>query len=182
MHHICDGTILDIMEYQALFAVIGMNYGGDGRNTFALPNLRARIPIGVGQGQSGYPYQIGRQGGYEYITIAEDNLPSHSHAIDSSGGGSGGSSTADLKVVNAGGTTSDPSSAKSIAGKAGAFNVLSTSDTTTTIKGAVTGIQGGGSVPPETEATGGGEALYNMPPFQVVNYIICIDGMFPPRN
>lgn len=182
----CDGTILSINEYPGLYSILGTNYGGNGTTNFQLPDLRAKVPLCEGTSPSGNIYQLGRRGGYEYITIAEDNLPSHSHAIDSSGGGSGGSSTADLKVYNGVGDTSNPAEATSIASKVvdgmKSFSLLSKNTSPSSISGAVTGIQGGGSVPPETEVTGGGEALYNMQPFQVVNYIICVDGLYPSRN
>jgi len=70
----CDGSILAISQYSALFNLIGTTYGGDGQNTFALPDLRGRAPVHVGAG-----YIIGQNGGSETVTLAVSQIPSHAH-------------------------------------------------------------------------------------------------------
>lgn len=77
----CNGQLLPIAQYSALFSLIGTYYGGDGRTTFALPDLRGRVPVNYGQGPGLSPYQIGQRGGAEQISITIPNLPSHSHTI-----------------------------------------------------------------------------------------------------
>lgn len=75
----CDGRLLSISQYQVLFAVIGINYGGDGQTNFALPDLRGRIPLGYGQGLSSY--SIGLQSGEETVQLDQTEMPSHTHPL-----------------------------------------------------------------------------------------------------
>lgn len=77
----CNGQLLSISENEALFTLIGTTYGGDGQNTFALPDLRGRVPVGTGQG-SGLPnIVIGQSGGTENVTLLTNNLPAHNHNV-----------------------------------------------------------------------------------------------------
>lgn len=80
---LCQGQLLPISAYQALFAIIGTFYGGNGTSNFQLPNLQARFPIGVGMAPSGQIYNIGQIGGVEQIQLTINNLPSHSHLATS---------------------------------------------------------------------------------------------------
>lgn len=75
----CDGQVISIAENDALFSLIGTTYGGDGQNTFALPDLRGRVPIGAGQRPGGSTYAFAQKGGSENIIILASNLPTHSH-------------------------------------------------------------------------------------------------------
>jgi microcystin-dependent protein len=77
----CSGQLLPIAQNTALFSLLGTIYGGDGRTTFALPDLRGRVPVNYGQGAGLSSYQIGQRGGVEQITLGIQNLPSHSHTI-----------------------------------------------------------------------------------------------------
>jgi len=81
---ICDGQLLQINQNQALFALLGTTYGGDGRTTFALPDLRGRIPLGAGQSPSGSTYALGATGGQEAVKLATRQLPAHAHAVHAS--------------------------------------------------------------------------------------------------
>ncbi len=84
----CDGSLLAISEYDALFSLIGTTYGGDGQNTFALPDLRSRVPLHMGSA-SGSVYVLGQNGGEEQVTLVVSQLPAHSHAtVAYSGSGS----------------------------------------------------------------------------------------------
>lgn len=80
---LCQGQLLPISAYQALFAIIGTFYGGNGTSNFQLPNLQGRFPIGVGMAPSGQIYNIGQIGGVEQIQLTINNLPSHSHLATS---------------------------------------------------------------------------------------------------
>ena len=80
----CNGQPLSISQYQVLYAVIGTTYGGDGVQTFNAPDLRGRVPIGQGQGQSLPPYTLGQNGGEDSHSLNNNELPSHSHALVSS--------------------------------------------------------------------------------------------------
>jgi microcystin-dependent protein len=76
---LCEGQLLPISENTALFSILGTTYGGDGRTTFALPDLRGRVPIQHGQGQGLSAYNLGQKGGHEEITLTNLNMPSHNH-------------------------------------------------------------------------------------------------------
>ena len=80
---LCDGQLLPIAQNTALFSLIGTFYGGDGRTTFGLPDLRGRVPIhdGASQGPGLSPYQLGQKGGAEGVTLTQDQMPSHTHGI-----------------------------------------------------------------------------------------------------
>jgi len=80
----CDGSLVSISQFQALFAVIGTTYGGNGTSNFALPDLRGRVPLGQGQGTGMPNYVIGQISGEENHTLINNELPSHSHALVSS--------------------------------------------------------------------------------------------------
>lgn len=77
----CDGQLLSIQQNTALFALLGTTYGGDGRTTFALPDLRGRAPIHEGRGLGLSDYPLGASGGHETVTLLESNLPPHSHFL-----------------------------------------------------------------------------------------------------
>ena len=80
----CDGQLLPIAENDALFTLIGTTYGGDGEETFALPDLRGRVPIHQGTAASGTTYQIGENGGVEEVTLTVPQIPIHTHPLTSS--------------------------------------------------------------------------------------------------
>lgn len=82
--HLCDGSLLSLQDYQVLFSLIGTTYGGDGVNTFALPDLRGRVPVGQGQGPgAGMTNRIvGEVGGSETVTLITDAIPAHTHTFN----------------------------------------------------------------------------------------------------
>lgn len=77
----CDGSLLSISENDALFALIGTTYGGDGQNTFAVPDLRGRLPIHQGQGPGLSTYVIGQVAGTENVTLLASQIPAHTHSL-----------------------------------------------------------------------------------------------------
>ena len=87
----CDGSLISIAEYQVLYTLLGTIYGGDGQSTFAVPDMRGRIPIHQGQGQGLSPYLLGQKAGTESVTLLTQNLPAHSHilTVTSSGANTG---------------------------------------------------------------------------------------------
>jgi len=146
----CDGTPLPISENEVLFQLIGTTYGGDGEETFNLPDLRSRVPIHMGQGP-GLPssYQLGENGGVESVTLNINQIPSHTHVPMGSNTGS-----SETPTNNFWGNT--------ITGKPyGAAP-------TTVVMNAAT-ITG----------TGGSQSHDNMIPFLAINYIISLFGIFP---
>src|SRR5215211_4961322 len=81
----CEGQTLPISENDVLFQLIGTTYGGDGQETFNLPNLASRIPIHMGRGPDGTTYQIGEMAGTEHVTLTTQQIPNHTHALLASG-------------------------------------------------------------------------------------------------
>lgn len=148
----CNGQLLAISENDALFVLLGTTYGGDGQETFALPNLQSRIPIHMGTGPGLSAYQIGEQGGVEQVTLTTQQIPTHTHAPLAS---------------NTGGSDNPNNSywADSALGKpygAAPPNVLMNPGTIT--------------------PTGGSQPHDNMLPFLCVTYIISLQGLFPSQT
>ena len=148
----CDGQLLPISENEVLFQLIGTTYGGDGQNTFALPNLQSRFPLHPGTGGGG-TYQLGETGGVEEVTLTVSQIPAHSHApVGNDAGGS------DSATNNAWG--------KSNNGKPYGPTIASP----VLMNAAV------------VQSTGGSQPHENMPPFLVVSFIISLFGIFPSPN
>ncbi len=154
----CQGQLLAISQYNALFALLGTTYGGDGRATFALPDLRGRVPVGAGQGPSLSSHPLGEIGGAETVTLTAPQMPAHSHAQPAS------TKTA---TVGQPGPATVPGSYEKERGTY--YNIYSPqSDANTTLA-------------PDA-AAGGGQPHSNLQPYIALNYIICIDGIFPTRD
>lgn len=148
----CNGQILPIAQYTALFAVIGKVFGGDGQTNFALPNLQGRAPIHQGSGAGLTPRQMGQTVGQTNVTLQATNVPQHTHNLNAS--------TNDGSGV-------DPTGSLPGAVRSGAYG------TTTT---PVAMAQTVNSAPAATTAHN------NMQPYQVLNYCIATQGIFPPRS
>jgi microcystin-dependent protein len=149
---ICDGSLQSIAENDTLFNLIGTTYGGDGQTTFALPDLRSRVPVHLGS-LSGFTYQLGEPGGVEAVTVNSSQLPSHNHAAG---------------CTDAAGNSATPS------GSIPAVN------TTALAYGAIppqvamnAGIIGN---------TGGNQPHTNIQPFLCVSFIISFFGIFPSQT
>ncbi|NNM23387.1 MAG: phage tail protein [Flavobacteriaceae bacterium] len=150
----CDGQLLPISSYSALFSLLGTTYGGDGRTTFALPELRGRVAMHAGSGPGLTPRPLGQRSGQETVTLTTQQIPNHSHPTA-------------VAVSTAAGEESN-SSGQIIANHAGAFNEDPTSGQTL---GGVT-----------SAAAGGSQSHNNIQPYTVVNFVICLNGLFPSRN
>lgn len=152
---LCNGQIMSIAQNTALFSILGTTYGGNGQTTFALPDLRSRVPIHAGQGPGLSNYQLGQVGGTENVTLLTSQLPAHSHAVNAvASGGDQASPVGNLPAVESTGTSKDYSSV------------------------AATGQMGAGMV----ANTGGGQPVPVVQPYGCVNYIIALQGIFPSRN
>ena len=103
----CDGQLLSISGNTALFSLLGTNYGGNGTTSFGVPDLRGRVPVGVGQFRTGTFYTLGETGGQETVELTTDELPTHTHAVHAS---------------SAAGTTEEPTAAFPAGGGAYAVN------------------------------------------------------------
>src|ERR1700747_753421 len=78
----CNGQLLPINQNQALFALLGTTFGGDGRTNFALPDLRGRVPLSAGQGPGLENYNLGQTGGAEQVSLTADQMPPHTHTLN----------------------------------------------------------------------------------------------------
>lgn len=208
---LCQGQELNTSQYQALFALIGNAYGGDGNSTFKLPDLRGRVPTQAGQGPLS-AYQWAQSGGTTVTTIntassftlsSVNQLPAHSHtaSFTPTGGGTPVQPTIAVKVSNDPGTSSAPVSGGYIAKSASTAPAqptmyASTASSTTTLNAATAVATGGsGGITGGSVGIGTTGALQPspvevpitvtvppaMPPFVAMNYAICVNGYFPPR-
>lgn len=145
----CDGSLLPIAQFEALYNLIGTTYGGDGQTTFALPDLRGRVPVHYSPGTA---YGLGQKGGVETVTLTAKNTAQHSHAIY--------------------GTSAAPSSGSPV-GNVWADNsaYIKQFAPASTANGTM-----GGSL---TSDAGGGVAHENMLPFTAINFIIAVFGIWP---
>ena len=153
----CDGQILSIAQNTALFSLLGTMYGGDGQTTFALPNLNGRVPVGTGQGP-GLPNVVqAEMAGEPSHTLLSTEMPMHNHT------GTAPAATAS--------TTATPSAAVAPAPAslgAGVSKSFGTADATL--------------VAPTLGLAGGSQPHNNMQPYLGMNYIICVEGIYPSRN
>ncbi len=163
----CDGQLLPISQNSALFSILGTTYGGDGRTTFALPDLRGRAALHPGHGPGLSAYRLGQKGGVETVTLNETQIPSHTHGAD-----------AQLQFATP--ATSQPatSTAPSPNVRPGTTQMPAYSQgpaNTTLAPGVITGTVNVGNA-------GGNQSHENRQPFLALNYIICMQGVFPSRS
>lgn len=149
----CDGSLQSIADNTTLFTLIGTTYGGDGQNTFGLPDLRGRVPLHQGSGPGLSPYVIGQSGGSESVTLQTSQLPLHNHIL------SGNSANAN---------TTDPTN-NFLAAQPGLLEYSP-------------GPPGGVLNSASTGSAGGSQPHENRMPILGVNYIISLFGIFPSRN
>jgi microcystin-dependent protein len=159
----CDGQLLPISQNSALFSLLGTTYGGDGRTTFALPDLRGRTMLSEGTGPGLSTRQLGQRGGTETNTLNVTQLPSHNHAL-----GAGSSVSIPVSGEDA---DQDEAAGKFLAN--GTF-----------YHNQADGVYGNGPIPLSgtTLNQGGQQAFNNMQPYLVVNICIALVGLFPSRN
>lgn len=148
----CNGALMPISENDTLFNLIGTTYGGDGQETFALPDLRGRLPIHMGTGSSLSTRVIGESGGVEAVTLTQNQIPNHSHAMLASN---------DIP------TLSTP--ANNMPGQAAAKLYRGGNPT---VQLDVQAVQGSGGSQPHT----------NIQPYLCVNFIISLFGIFPSQT
>ncbi len=149
---LCDGQLLAVAQNDALFSLLGTIYGGDGRSTFGLPDMRGRVPVHWGSGPGLSPRRIGQKGGAEKVTLVVNQLPVHSHRPTA------------VTTPNAGVDPSGKVTARSVKN---IYRKPAQND----IPMSVAAIA----------ATGGSQPHGNMVPFQCVNFIIALYGTYPSR-
>ncbi len=153
----CSGQLVAISENPSLFSILGTVYGGDGVNTFGLPDLRGRVPIHPGTGIGLTTRLLGESSGFERVNISEAQMPSHTHGI------------ASVLHASEEANTEDPSG-NFIAGAS--TPSFSGSNDVTLNENAVTN---------DCQVSGQNQAHFNMQPYLGLNYIICTIGLYPPR-
>lgn len=156
---LCNGQLLPINQYQALFALLGTMYGGNGQTTFALPDLRGRAMLGVGTGPGLSTYSQGQAGGSESVTLIPAQLPAHTHAV-----------TGILQAAT-GPDANAPASGYPALADDGSL-AFATGTPTTSLASSVTGT---------TDNTGGSQSHENRQPQIAMNYCIALAGIFPSR-
>jgi microcystin-dependent protein len=171
---LCAGQLMSISQNTALFSLIGTMYGGDGVQTFQLPDLRSRVPLGAGQGIGLSTYSVGQSGGTENVSLTISALAAHTHTATPAG------LSATVPAVTAGGTTNQPTPSVALATPTDAarnpLNIYSNATPTQNLApGTVTGSISVGSA-------GGGQPHANIQPYLAVNYIIALQGIFPSRS
>lgn len=161
----CNGQLLPLSQNTALFSLLGTTYGGDGKTTFALPDLQGAVAIHHGQGPGLSLYELGQRGGQETITLTTANMPAHSHP------GQAGGQTASLTqpAATQAGTSNNPEDR--VPANAG-------SD----LRYAPTANATMAAYDLSTQAVGGDQPFSVMQPFLVLNYCIALQGVFPPRS
>jgi microcystin-dependent protein len=153
----CNGQVLPIAQNTALFSLLGTTYGGNGQTTFALPDLRGRVPVHVGQGPGLSPYSLGQNGGTETVTLGANQIPAHNHP---------------LNATTAGGDQLLPTDnliAPDALGGTAPFKTGSSGPNTAMAASSI-------------GQAGGGQPHNNLQPYLVLNFYIAVQGIFPSRN
>lgn len=170
----CDGQLLSINANQALFSILGTTYGGDGRTTFALPDLRGRTPIHPGHGPGLGTYKLGQRSGTEYVNLTQNNMPSHSHSADITPL----TFTPFIQVNSEESEEVSPENQYVAATEAGQNFFADTPTAGSKLAGTVAGLSGSIQIANQ----GGSQATYLMQPWEAVHYIIAMVGTFPSRS
>ncbi|WP_323764550.1 phage tail protein [Marinovum sp.] len=153
---LCNGQLVAISQNTALFSLLGTIYGGDGRTTFGLPDLRGRAPIGFGQGPGLDDYRIGERGGSETTTLLTSQIPSHAHTA---------TMHAELGAPN----QSNPQG--NLMGLTNIYLEPTPAPNRTLAAESIV-----------VQNTGGGQPFNNLPPYIAMNYEIALTGIFPSRS
>lgn len=150
---LCQGQLLPISDYAALFQLIGTTYGGDGQSTFALPDLRGRIPLQQGQLAGGSSYTLGQPGGVETVTINTNTYPNHNHTLQANSASQSSQTPTNNILAN-----TNP-------------GIYFTATPTVAMNPAAIGMSPGGSQPHD-----------NRQPYVAMNWVIALFGVFPTQG
>lgn len=146
----CDGRPLSIQQNPALYALLSITYGGDGRVSFNIPDLRGCVPVAAGNALA-----LGSQGGQESVTITPNTMPAHTHMV---------------QVNTAPGTQNKTND-----------GIYAASPATTPMYGPPSNLVSLGQTVPQLKPAGGDASHENRQPYIALSYIICVNGLFPPR-
>jgi microcystin-dependent protein len=149
----CDGQLMPISQNTALFSLLGTTYGGDGRSTFALPNLQGSAPMHPGQGPGLSLHDLGETGGSDTVTLIETEMPAHSHALMASDQ-----------------PGEDPGPQAEVLARSVGASLYKTGPANVQLAGQAVAL------------TGGNQPHNNMLPYLALNFCIALQGVFPPRT
>lgn len=172
----CIGQTLSIQQYSALFTLIGTTYGGNGVQSFGLPNLQSRVPVGAGSGPGLSQYVMGEMGGVEEVTLTNAEMPMHTHGFTPSGTLSAVQIKATEQAPDAGSLL-----ARSVDGVAGSTSLPQVYVPAGTA-GTSVALGGLNLAAGTTAAAGGNTSHTNLQPYLAINYCIVMQGIFPTRN
>ena len=183
---ICSGSMMSISQNTALFSLLGTNYGGNGVNTFALPDLQGRSPVGTGSGSGLSPIALGEKAGTETVTLTSNQMPMHTHTAQSNGNLSvSGSAAIPACSSPTSGTSSGTPGATTVlgtmtaGGRAGDLYTTSTANTTL----LPYNVQSTGTPPGITVgAAGGSQPFAVRNPYLGITCIIALQGIFPSHG
>jgi microcystin-dependent protein len=158
----CNGQQMSIAQNTALFSILGTTYGGNGTTTFGLPNLSGRVAVGAGSGAGLPPVEAGQVAGSASVTLTAQQMPAHNHQL----------------MVNSGnGTATDPTG-----GFVAVVNVPNSETGDPTPVTAFAPTSNGAASIQAISAAGGSQPLSVMQPYLGMNYIICLEGLYPSRG
>lgn len=149
----CDGQLLAVSQNDALFSLLGTIYGGDGRTTFGLPDMRGRIPLHQGQGPGLSPRRLGEMSGQESVTLIAQQMPAHAHTVTASGDEADAAAPTGM-----------------LPGKSTTVSLYAAADPTDNFAASAVGN------------TGGSQSHSNLMPTLCVNFIIALVGIYPSQN
>lgn len=154
--HVCDGSLLSLSQYEVLFSLLGTTYGGDGRTTFGIPDLRGRVPVGLGTATPGgvQSWNLGTSVGSETVTLQASELPAHNHPMNAS--------PVVADQINPVG------------------NIFATDTDNSFSSDTSKGTQN--LLPAAISNWGGGLPHNNMAPFFAINYLIALNGLYPTQS
>jgi microcystin-dependent protein len=176
----CQGQLIPISQYQTLYSLIGTVFGGDGYQTFALPNLSGRTIIGVGQGAGLSAIQYGQVGGAESVTLSSSNMPAHNHQIVNGDGATLGTVAVatTIQTVNNEYESAESNNGNNVLGTSGNMpSIYRESPSGNDSVGGVTSLISG-----STAAAGGSYPFNIRNPYLGVYYCIATEGIFPTRD
>jgi len=187
---LCNGQVMPIMQNQALYSLLGITYGGDGKTTFGIPDLRGRMPIGMGNGTGLTPRPIGTKAGQEAVTLnaTQAPLPAHTHTATSN------STSVNIAIPAVSGTnatTGAPATSttlgqgnvdlSSVGGGIDPANIYSSAAANTTLKPFAAPVPAGTVTVNANTATPATSPVPLMNPFLALNFCIALVGLYPSR-
>ncbi len=153
----CHGQLLSVAQYQSLYALIGTQFGGDGTTTFGVPDLRGRVPVGAGTGPGLTPRIAGQRGGAENVTLTTAQMPQHTHTVK-------------CDITSQGRQLQDTPQGNLPALLEGSTGYAADETGNPLMKTDM------------LNESGGGQPHDNMPPWGCLQYIMCTEGLWPPRD